>query len=338
MSGKKGRRSIMKKIAAILLSTILACSFMVGCGDEDDSSSKKADKNDSEVSTVDDSSEDSQDNDDSSEADESKPEDVSSDKGEPDSNKPDDDSNKPDDESSEPDDDSSKIDMSDFYADEEVIGKWQAMYVTSGDTTYTQDYDGVPVKVLRFVFNKDNTGTFYRPDTEIKFMWSMKDGVGFAIDTEDTSSQITLKIKDGELVATEEGTIVRFKKVDEFEKVELDDDKGKTEPNGELDTKYVGKWECSKIDINGTVTEGDKEIRDGLTLSQAMTFEFKADGTGESVSKIASSSEYKEQFQWRTKDGKLTIFIDGEEIPVEISGDELTVVTDASKISLRKAS
>lgn len=57
----------MKKIAAILLSAVLACSFMAGCGDEDDSSSKK-DKNDSSVSAVDESKGDG----DGSKADESK--------------------------------------------------------------------------------------------------------------------------------------------------------------------------------------------------------------------------------------------------------------------------
>lgn len=317
--GQNGRNVYMKKTATIALSVILAGAFMAGCGGKDDSSSKKADS-DSAVSTVDESSS-AHDKDESSEADGSGIESK-------------DDSSESD--NSGLDEDSSESGSEELHIDKQLIGKWQAVSVTDGGFTYTVDIDGIPVNVIRFIFNEDNTGTYITPEVEKEFRWSMKNGVGFALDINRPTDSITLKLKDGELIATEDSTNVKFKKVDEFEEVSSEPDGGKDEPAGEADAKYVGKWECSKLVIGDRETSGDEEIRAGMTLSQAMTFEFKADGTGESVSKIAG--EYREQFQWEMKDGRFTIFMDGEEIPVEISGGELTVVTSASKISLRRMS
>lgn len=314
----------MKKIAAILLSAIIACSFMVGCGDDDDSSSKKSGKNDSEVSAADESGEDE------SKEDESKKDDSTEDVSKGDESK--------DDESSK-EDESSKDDGDELNVDKNLIGKWQAKQVNEDDMIYTQEYNGVAVKSIRFEFKDDNTGTYYHGSDSYDITWSMKDGVGYA-KTKFEAEPLPLKISGGELVATEGDTSVRLKMVDKFDDLTDEskpDDSSKSEPVGNLDTAtYVGKWECSRMVVDGTEIPGSQDMG-GITLAKAFTMELKADGTGVMISLVNSSGEADEEpFTWKSIDGGIWLDDTYDEYEFPYDGKEIEFDTGDGVIYLKK--
>lgn len=335
---------MIKKFAALALSAILACSILVGCGDDEDSSSKKSKKNSSEASTVDNSGdEDSDDEDSDDESDEESDPDYDSEADDPNIGDSDDDSSKSkkNDDSSKKNDDSSKteVDPDDLYYDKNLVGKWECKQVTDGDTTYTKEYKNKQVKAIRLEFAKDNTGASYTGTHKSNdLLWSYKDGSGITFPEGKPSEVMSLKLKDEELVVSAGELKLRFKKVDEFS--DLDDDSksdSKVDPDGDVDAKYVGKWECSGANIDGTgystedIDAGGKKVK----VATLFQFEFKADGTG--VAKSAMSSK-DEALKWKVKGNTFYIYDDEETVEFEISGSELICKTDDMDFKLKKVS
>ena len=132
------------------------------------------------------------------------------------------------------------------------------------------------------------------------------------------------------------GISVTLKKVDKFS--DLDDDKkdpDKEDPKGTVDEKYVGYWECSGANLDGSGYKTDSIDYRGtsIPIARLFQFEFKKDGTGVVKSAVTSKDE---SFKWSVEGDALYIYEDDESIKFTISGDDLICKDNGMDFKIKK--
>jgi len=224
----------LKKVLGLLLALTVACSVLVSCGDDEDSSSKKSKKNDSAVSAAADSDEDSDESDvkiDASEEDDSDDEssdkeDDSKDESSEDDSK---DSSKDDKDSSK---DESKSDVSENPALDADIdhleGKWECEYMEINGTKM-KEFLGIPVAaMMQLEFKEGGKGTIAERSSggeadKMEFTWEVN---GSKCTVTANNQPVDFEFKDNRLIleATAEGQSekVVLKKVKEFTEFDFD--------------------------------------------------------------------------------------------------------------------
>jgi len=226
----------LKKVLGLLLALTVACSVLVSCGDDEDSSSKKSKKNDSTVSAAADSDEDSEDSDESDVKIDASEEDDSSDKE--DDSKEDESSKEDDKDSSEDDkkDDSSKDDKKNDVSENPALdadidhleGKWECEYMEINGTKM-KDFLGIPVAaMMQLEFKEGGKGTIAERSSggeadKMEFTWEVN---GSKCTVTANNQPVDFEFKDNRLIleATAEGQTekVVLKKVKEFTEFDFD--------------------------------------------------------------------------------------------------------------------
>lgn len=311
----------MKKLMALLLSVTLACSFMVGCGDEDDSSSKKGNKDDSSVSAVDESGNENEDSkEDASSADDSeKPDESKADESKEDESKP----------------DAPSAESSSFE------GKWECEAMTMGGVTLEGEFFGVPVAtMMQIELKSGGKGSHCEYDTEgnaeeYDITWTA-DGNTLTLERE--GDEIEFELKDGKLVATykEEGqsVSVTLKKVDKFTEYTSGSDApafDDVEPDDVTEAELVGKWECESV-VMGGITIQDNLF--GIPVAIMMQLDIQQGGKGvEYENEGGESSEFK--FTWKLEDRICKLDFDGELIEFKMKDGKLmgAITEDGQTVS-----